>query len=426
MWSSCPNPVRRRIRWTAASIAVLAFPVAERAPAQQYYFTPRAEVGAEYHTNRELVTDPALEDAMIEYRGLFQAQMGRRTQRSQTELRPKVVLQEFPDRDGIDPVELFLDLDYAFHSQRQDFNFLARYARQDSFNAEYGDANFDPFDPNPGASDTGITYIGDTRKRLTAEPDYSYAVTELTRIGARGRYDNVNYYANDDKPVGTQGLVGYDNAWLQPYVSHQFGQKFSAEIGPFASRFEADDNSNTTDNYGVEVSGKYLWTQIWEIGGTAQYQYSEFDRTNVLDPNDSQSNWGLELFGTRKGQADNLRFSVGHFIEPSSVASMIETNQVRVQYDHLFSPRLIFNGAVRIKDSNRIEAGSQSQEFARAEASLRWRMTFSWFVRVGYRYAWKDSTGAANSADDDAVFLFFGYRGIEEPGEQDFEEPGIQ
>ena len=164
MWSLCHSPLSMhvRIRWTAASIAVLALPVAERAPAQPYYFTPRAEVGAEYHTNRELVTDPALEDAMVEYRGLFQAQMGRRTQRSQAEFRPKVVLQEFPDRSGIDPVELFLDLDYAFHSLRHDFSFLARYARQDSFNAEYGDANFDPFDPNPGASDTGITYIGDT------------------------------------------------------------------------------------------------------------------------------------------------------------------------------------------------------------------------------------------------------------------------
>jgi hypothetical protein len=45
-------------------------------------------------------------------------------------------------------------------------------------------------------------------------------------------------------------------------------------------------------------------------------------------------------------------------------------------------------------------------------------MTQSWFVRLGYRYAWKDATGAGNSADDNAAFLTFGYRGLEEPGEQ--------
>jgi hypothetical protein len=377
----------------------------------------------EYHTNRELVADPALEDAMIEYRGLFEAQLGRRTPRSQTELRPKVILQEFPDRSGIDPVELFCDLDYAFHTLRHEFSFLARYARQDSFNAEYGDANFDPFEPqDPGAGDTGITYIGDTRQRLTAEPDYSFAVSERSRIGARARYDNVTFNANDDKPIGTVGLVGYDSAWLQPYFAHQFSQQLSGEVGPFASRFEADDGSNNTDNYGLSISAKYTWTEIWEIGGSAQYQYSEIDRTQALAPDESQTNWGFEVYGVRRGQVDNLRFSVGHFIEPSSAASMIETNQLRVQYDHFFSPRLLFNGAARIKESSRLDTESQTSDFARAEVSLRWRMTFAWFVRLGYRYAWKDSSGAGNSADDDAVFLSFGYRGLEEPGEDILEQ----
>ena len=183
-------------------------------------------MGAEWNTNRELIADPALQDSMIHYRALLEAQLGRRTQRSEVELRPRVILQEFPDRDGIDPVELFCDLRYGFHTQRSVFDFIARYARQDSFNAEYGNANFDPFEPqNPSASDTGITYIGDTRKRLTVEPDYSFAVSERTRIGARARYDNVNFYANDDKPIGTVGLIGYDSAVFQPYLTRAFGQQ---------------------------------------------------------------------------------------------------------------------------------------------------------------------------------------------------------
>jgi hypothetical protein len=397
-----------------AGIAVLALPLAQVAVAQQVYFTPRAEVGAEYHTNRELVTDPALEDAMIEYRGLFEAVTGRRTARSQIELRPKVILQEFPDRSGIDPIELFCDLDYAFHTQRSEFEFLTRYARQDSFNAEYGDANFDPFAPqDSGAQDTGITYIGDTRQRLSVEPDYSYAISELTRIGARARYGNVNFYANDDKPVGTTGLIGYDSEWFQPYMSRQFGQQFTADIGPFISRFEADDGSNKSDNYGLAISGKYTWSQIWEVGGSAQYQYSEIEQSQATLSNQNQSNWGLEFYGVRKGEVSTLRFDVGHFIEPSSAASMIETDQLRMQYDHFLTPRLLFNGAVRIKESSRLGSlAGNTSDFARAELSLRWRMTFSWFIRVGYRYAWKDSSGGGNSADDDAVLLSIGYRGL--------------
>src|SRR4030095_15430229 len=105
MWSWCRSSVHRRAQWTAAGSAVLFLPLAPLALAQEVYFTPRAEVGAEYHTNRELIADPALQDAMVEYRGLFEAETGRRTPRSQIELRPKVIVQEFPDRSGIDPIE---------------------------------------------------------------------------------------------------------------------------------------------------------------------------------------------------------------------------------------------------------------------------------------------------------------------------------
>ena len=168
------------------------------------------------------------------------------------------MLQEFPDRKGIDPVELFCDLENGFHTQRSEFTLLARYARQDSFNAEYGNANFDPFNPrDPNADDTGITYVGDTRKRITVEPDYFFAVSERTRVGATARYDNVNYYANEDKPIGTVGLIGYDSGYFQVYLGRSFGPKLDFQIGPYVSRYEADDNSNQTDNYGLSLEGKY-------------------------------------------------------------------------------------------------------------------------------------------------------------------------
>ena len=124
-------------------------------------------MGAEWNTNRELIPDPALARCNDPLSRLCSKRnWGGSRHAPKSNFGRASVLQEFPDRDGIDPVELFCDLDMAFHTQRSEFDFIARYARQDSFNAEYGNANFDPFEPqNPGASDTGITYIGDTRKR---------------------------------------------------------------------------------------------------------------------------------------------------------------------------------------------------------------------------------------------------------------------
>jgi hypothetical protein len=419
MSSSCPSRTRRATRTTTVvgGTGVLAIALVSVASAQELYFIPRVEVTTEYNTNRELTPDKALQDEMIHYRGLFEAQMGRRTPRSDVELRPRVVLQEFPDREGIDPVELFFDLDTGFHTQRSEFLLFARYSRQDSFNAEYGNANFDPFEPqDPNADDTGITYIGDTRKRITVEPDYSFAVSERTRIGANARYDNVNYDANDDKPPGTVGLIGYDSGRVQVYLQRSFGPQFDLQVGPYVSRYEADDNSNQTDNYGLAFDGKYTWSQIWETGLTFQVERSDTTQTQAIPPalEETTTNWGLEFYGLRKGEVTSLRYSVGHFIEPSSVASMIETNQLRVQYDHIFTPRLTFNGSLRVKESARLGSSSaSSSDFARAELSLRWRMTLSWFVRGGYRYAWSDPAGPGDNASDNAVFITIGYLGLD-------------
>ena len=418
MSSSCHRWVHRRtLAGVSGAIGLQMIALTPIASAQEWYFVPRVEVGTEYHTNRELTPDPALEDPMIQYRGTFEAKTGRRTPRSDTEFRPRILLQEFPDRNGIDPIELFFDIDHEFHTQRSEFLLFARYSRQDSFNAEYGDANFDPFNPqDPNAGDTGITYIGDTRGRITVEPDYSFAISETSRIGTTVRYDNVNYYHNDDRPPGTVGLVGYDAGSLKVYFGKSFGPQFDFKIGPYVARYEADNNSNTTDNYGLSLEGKYTWSEIWETGLAITAEHSESTQPNSIPTEETNTNWGLEFYGLRKGQTDTLRYSIGHFIEPSTAASMIETSQLRVQYDHIFTPRLIFNGAVRVKESSRLGASSgSSSDFARAEVSLRWRLTQQWYINGGYRFAWSDPSGggSGDTATDNAVFMGVGYLGLD-------------
>jgi hypothetical protein len=415
MSSSCHSrPSRGTFAIALAGISLSSIAIIPSVPAQELYFVPRFEVGSEWHSNRELIVNPAFRDEMVEYRALLEARLGRITPRSQVELRPRVSLQEFPDRSGIDPVELFCDLDTGFHTQRSEFLLFARYSRQDSFNAEYGNANFDPFNPESNADDTGISYIGDTRTRYTVEPDYSFAISERTRIGVGARYDNISYEPNDDRPVGTVGLIGYDSGHVELYLRQTMGPKLEVQIGPYFSRYESDDDLNQTDNYGVAIQARYSWSQIWETGLSVEAERNEATRPQSIPVEETTTNWGLELYGLRKGQTGSLRYSIGHFIEPSSVASMIETNQLRVQYDHIFTPRLIFNSALRLKESTRLGgAAGESADFARAELSLRWRMTQSWYLSGGYRYAWSDPATSTGTASDNAVFLSVGYRGLE-------------
>ena len=109
----------------------------------QNYVVPSVEVSSEYHTNRELNAAPGQADATTGYIATGQALIGKRTPRSQIELRPRVRFQEYPDRDGVDPVDLFLDLQGEFRTLRGIYSVLASASRQDTFNAEFGQAGID-------------------------------------------------------------------------------------------------------------------------------------------------------------------------------------------------------------------------------------------------------------------------------------------
>src|SRR5688572_13264212 len=100
--------------------ALLGLIVAPQAWAQQNYFVPIAEVSAERHSNRELATSAEPHESNA-YKATLAARTGRATPRSQTELRPRLVFQEFPDQSGIDRLEYFLDVGHEYRTLKGRF-----------------------------------------------------------------------------------------------------------------------------------------------------------------------------------------------------------------------------------------------------------------------------------------------------------------
>ena len=180
--------------------------------------------------------------------------------------------------------------------------------------------------PMTRESPTSATPANASRSNLTTP-----LLCQSAPVSAQAaRYDNVNYYANPDKPIGTAGLIGYDSGYFQVYLGRSFGPQLDVQVGPYVSRYEADDDSNQTDNYGLAFDGKYTWSKIWETGLSFQVARSDTTQPQAIPPTEeTTTNWGLEFYGLRKGQVTTLRYSIGHFIQPSSAASMIETNQLR-------------------------------------------------------------------------------------------------
>lgn len=393
----------------ALPLALAAAPVLH---AQQVYFIPKVEVGAEWHSNRELTPNPALEDSSTAYKATLEGLWGRATPRSETEVRPRVVLQEFPDRQGVDPAEYFLDLRSTYRTLKSEWSLLGEFSQQDTYNAEFGTARGDDFDPeNPDVDEvanSGIVFVGETRTRLEVEPSVRYALSPRTSLGLLANYQFVDYDSNlpDQR-------VGFTSPYVQATIIRQVGQRTELSVGPYYTHYEADNDLSESDSYGALINLRHRVTEVTYFTFGLSVERSEETRFTPLPVEESVTSWGFEFAGFRRGRVGSLRYSLGRFLQPSSVGDRREIDQLRIQYNRPLSPLFSVYGAVRLSQDRSIgdDRDGRDRDRALLEAGMSRLITPTFYISGGYRYAWLDRQDAPRSADNHNVFISFGFTG---------------
>jgi hypothetical protein len=146
----------------------------------------------------------------------------------------------------------------------------------------------------------------------------------------------------------------------------------------------------------------------------------ERNHIDMLDfSSQSVTSWGIEWVGTHKYRVGSVQFSIGRFLEPSSIGGRVALDQIRVQYVRPLSARLSFSGAVRVTNTdvigNALAAEEQPEHRTNAELYLHFDMTPTWFVQAGYIFARSRDLGVSDLAYSNGVLLSVGYRGLEPP-----------
>ena len=409
MSSSSRNAVR--------STLLLSLAAAPAAWAQQTYFIPNVETSAEWNTNRELQPDDSRKDSSSAYRGTAEARWGIRTPRSETVLRPRVTYQEFPDRSGVDPLNFSTDLRSEREGLRASYELFSRYEQEDTYVAEYGEATFDPNDPNNGPDgDTGIVFAGDTRKRFRFEPSVDYKLTELTKVGARVKYDTQDY----ERDL-TGSRVGYDSEHIDLELIRQMGPRTQISFGPYYDNYKSDLDDKSK-GYGAIAGWRRNWTEFSDSAVSIRAEHT--DVTDVTRAGaiveGTSTNWGLEFNGRRRDELGTLRYSVGRFLAPSSLGGRLQSDQVRVQYDRPLSPRTTVSGAARYNKDSRIGGDGLADDFpdrtrVYAEFYLRNYLTREWYLTGGYRYGMLDNGSTFGTGQNHAIYLTVGFQGLTPP-----------
>ena len=388
------------------------------APAQaaQTHLQPRIEAGVEQNTNRNLAINPDDEADVLGYIVTAEVLWSYVTPKTNTEVRPRVRFQDYPDDKEIQRSEQFLDFSTQHRAtERSTLALVGRYAREDSFNSELVDAGFDdldPDDPIDGGEGTTEELASETRTRVQLRPDFTHDISEVTGVAVGGVFQTVGFDSE------SRDRTEYDYLELRTLLTRRLSPRTQVGVGPVVSRYETRDDTRQTDGYGLELGLDHRWSEVSRLRGKLFVLRSEFEGLDDgLLVSESETNVGFNLGFTRRTELGRVRLDVGRTVRPTAGGSTVVQDQVRAQFDHDFSERLFMRTALRAYTQERVGSSesSNNRDYARAELGLTWMATPTIFISGGYNYTWRELELDGTSADNHSVFVSFGYRGLGRP-----------
>ncbi|MFO1378435.1 MAG: surface lipoprotein assembly modifier [Steroidobacteraceae bacterium] len=398
-----------------AAACLLAGTVSLPALAADTYFQPMANVRVDHESNRRLVPDGLPSKSVTGYTASAGAVFGARTPRSETDVRPEISFSRYPDEKEFNQTEARLDFRTRYRSERSTLGLMAKYSRMSEYNAEFGDAAFDEFDPDaPPVTGDGTVLASERRTRVDLRPSFEYRLSPLTRIGLDLLAQDVSYSAD-----GATSQVDHRNYDVDLRLARQLSPRTTVLAGVFATRYETEDDVNVTDGYGASLGLQQRWSETFTADVNFRIEDSNIEvrTTEIGGPvtlKESKTPWTLQGALAWRGQVTRVRVMAGHMLAPSGSGSRNERDEIRAQVDRDLSERLIWRGIVRAFHEKREgELGQRNErDSARLETSLDWRAAPTWFVRVGAAYTWQDRKTDPASADSASVYVSIGYQGL--------------
>jgi hypothetical protein len=381
--------------------------------AQQVTFVPQAEVTGEWASNR-ILTDPptSASDEALKFGG----DLKRVTPVSDLELRPILTVQDGSIKN-LDTFEALVDLNGDYHTLKGEYTFNGEYHREDAYNAQYSTAQFNPQNPNvPDTSGTGALVTGITKSSYHIEPGFAYKFTQRWSVEGSASLDAVRY--STDIP---DLFVSFDAPLIGADVVYATSQNSQFGIGPYYTHYEPINNdvdSVESTGYGVSANYRLKSSRLDTTTITVRVEHDS-SPLPMGGGRSGATNWGIEWVGIRTFQTGQLRYSIGRFLEPSSIGGRTAEDQLRVQYNRRLTERFSANGAVRFvrnQDFGVFDAIDQAgpRDRGNVDLSLRYLVTPEWFVSGGYRFVYQHLTDST-AVNSNGVFITVGYHGREPP-----------
>jgi hypothetical protein len=389
--------------------------------AAEYYSQPLVTVSAEHHTNIDLEVNTGLPENVTGYIAVLQDILGILTPTSDTQFRPRLVFQRYTDRSDLSQTDGFLDGKTRIQSQRGVLELYGAVSRQDSYEAETVNPQFDEFNPKaPTTAQSGLINVGNWRETADVRPRYTYELTDRTGVGVSGEYLVMNFRS---QLPGSE--VSFDYGLANAFINNKLTQKTDIETGVYASDYKTKNNTYKDDAYGLSIDLNHHWTPLFLGSLTLQAERDDLQEIPLLisgapsgtPQSFTGSNFGAFLTLSYKAQVSQLRFIAGRQLVPSSAGTVEGVDQIRAQYDRQWSPRLTLKAAVIVERQTAISNigavdAINDHDDGRALVSAQWALSQTFFVAGQYSYMRLKYVSASGPASDQVIGISFGYRGL--------------
>jgi opacity protein-like surface antigen len=385
--------VRTTLLATAGSLLA-----ATVAPAADYRFEPRIELGGLYNDNYRLAPD----DENAVQGPLADVSVGLRavTPTSDFVLTPRVRATYFPDDKEEDRVNSYLNLGYQHNAQTWRFNVNGLFSHEDLQTSEQPEA--DAPDPGLGGGvgvETGTVRVNNRRDLLRLAPSVSFDLTPTKSIEAALEYYTADY-SRDSNLAGSN--VDFDSIAGSLGMSFRFSPTQRIVIAATGMSFDPDTPfTGRSTSYGLRGE---LWTDRTEIMQT--YLRIGAERTEEDDPDigeaaDDSTNYILGAGIKAQYQVTTIFADFTHGVRPNASGVLVTRDDLRVQVRRNFTPTVV--GFIGVLAANDEAAGDdddfRDRRYYSGSAGVEWRFTpsFSLVSAYDYRRQKRDNEGTGHS-----------------------------
>lgn len=294
-------------------------------------------------------------------------------------------------------VNLYFPLSAEYRGERSTLGFTGGFTRDNTLMGEL--------------LQTGVVLAFAQRNLWTANPTWTYQLTERLSSQASYQYQNATYDNGAEF-----GLVDYEVHTGGGTLSYQVRETDSIYVTGLFTQFLAPGGNNlVSDSIGVEFGGKHEFSERTTISASAGPRFI----SNTINPGsqtlqDSTTVWVANGKLTAKFERAQVMLDIGREILPSGLGILIQTDRVAVNLRYELTDKIAmsFGGRASFVDpvqTTTLLSPSQQTRFFTATPQLDWRVGEHWTVEASYRYSRRELEGTDQTANSHAAIFMVTY-----------------